>query len=146
MSLTKLYSSFMDSPRAEHIHDDAALHYITTLTSISSGPSISSHLGREAKLYKKKEQKVLSSVESGNSLVVEVATTLEFLNGGGSFLPGLDDNFITGQVITAPVVRVSSHHRSCLFANSYRFTWSILKTTRSSKFGYIGIKLASSSK
>ena len=102
--LGKIYSAFLDNIRADVWHSDASLHYITTLVTVSSGAEIAAHFRRQARLYKLKEQKVLSAVESGNTLVLEVATTIEFENGGGAILPNLDDNFLADQVVTTPMV------------------------------------------
>src|SRR4051794_17166984 len=104
-SLKQVYSSFMHDPKADVLHSNAGLHYITTLTSFASSSAIATHLAREARLYKKKEQKIISSVETGDSLVLEVATTIEFVNGGGAILVGLDDNFLSDQTVIAPFVR-----------------------------------------
>jgi hypothetical protein len=46
-------------------------------------------------------------VEGTNALAVEVHTTLELLSGGGSYLPGLDDNFLADRIVTFPIVCMS---------------------------------------
>jgi len=101
--LGQLYTRFLTSPTEDVLHPEAVLHYITSLTSVHKDKIIS-HLEREAVCYKKKEQRVLSSVESQNSCVLEVATTIEFVHSGGAFLGGIDDNFVSDQTVTAPIV------------------------------------------
>ncbi|KAF3170882.1 hypothetical protein TWF106_010370 [Orbilia oligospora] len=106
-SLTKLYSQFITSPKRDSLHNQAGLHYIgSTGSSFQSGDAIINHLKREAGWYTKKEQKILSSVESHNSVVVEISNLIEFTNGGGMLLPNLDDNFVTDQTVTLPMVHI----------------------------------------
>ncbi|KAF3090829.1 hypothetical protein TWF569_010254 [Orbilia oligospora] len=106
-SLTKLYSEFITSPKRDSLHNQAGLHYIgSTGSSFQSGDAIINHLKREAGWYTKKEQKILSSVESHNSVVVEISNVIEFTNGGGMLLPNLDDNFVTDQTVTLPMVHI----------------------------------------
>jgi hypothetical protein len=103
--LTKLYSKFLTDPQKDVLHAQAGLHYIsTTGNSFQTNTAILGHLTREALLYKYKEQKVLSAVEAPNAVVVEVSAAIEFQNGGGVLLPGLDDNFVTDQTVHLPMV------------------------------------------
>ncbi|KAK6336414.1 hypothetical protein TWF696_001972 [Orbilia brochopaga] len=105
--LTSLYSDFLLDPKKEVLHPQAGLHYIaSTGNSFHSASAIIAHLAREAILYSKKEQKLLSAVESRDSVVLEVATTIEFTNGGGALLPGLDDNFVADQTVYFPMVHI----------------------------------------
>ncbi|KAF3919560.1 hypothetical protein ABW20_dc0102583 [Dactylellina cionopaga] len=105
--LTKLYSQFLVDPKKDVLHAQAGLHYISsTANSIQSNSAIISHFTKESFLYNKKEQKVLSAVESGNAVVLEVSVVIEFTNGAGIWLPGLDDNFITDQTVILPVVHI----------------------------------------
>ncbi|EWC45928.1 hypothetical protein DRE_04721 [Drechslerella stenobrocha 248] len=105
--LTLLYSDFLADPKKEVLHTQAGLHYIgSTGASFQSASTIVAHLAREAILYKKTEQKVLSAVEARDAVVVEVDTTIEFVNGGGALLPGLDDNFVTDHTVQLPMVHI----------------------------------------
>ncbi|KAK6532998.1 hypothetical protein TWF281_007164 [Arthrobotrys megalospora] len=105
--LTRLYSEFINSPRRDALHSQAGLHYIgSTGSSFQSGDAIINHLKKEATWYTKKEQKVLASVETQNSVVFEVSNVIEFTNGGGMLLPNLDDNFVTDQTVTLPMVHI----------------------------------------
>ncbi|KAF3938588.1 hypothetical protein ABW19_dt0210267 [Dactylella cylindrospora] len=105
--LTALYTAFLTNPKKEVLHAQAGLHYISsTGNSFQTSAAIIGHLTREALLYEKKEQKVLSAVESSDAVVVEVSTTIEFKNGGGVLLPGLDDNFVADQTVYLPMVHI----------------------------------------
>ena len=104
MTLNDTYQRFLDRPSQGALADKAALHYITTLTSISDAPAIIKHLQVQEKLLKKTKQQVVSVVEGRHALSVDVETTLEFLNGGGAYLPGLDDNFVADRTVTFPMV------------------------------------------
>ena len=55
-------------------------------------------------------------VEGRHALSVDVETTLEFLNGGGAYLPGLDDNFVADRTVTFPMVSVPCTLPSCFGA------------------------------
>ena len=103
-SLKALYQSFLAKPNASALTDMASLHYITTLTTIHTAAGITKHFTAHDKVLKKKQEKVLNAVESPNSVCLDVETTLEFLQGGGAYLPGLDDNFLADRIVTFPMV------------------------------------------
>ena len=105
MSLST-YKAFLGSLSASALADDVSLHYITTLTSIQGATAVSKHFSVQEKFLKKKGEKVLSAVDGGNSLAVDVETTIEFVQGGGAYLPGLDDNFVADRTVTFPMVRL----------------------------------------
>ncbi|KAL7273033.1 hypothetical protein RUND412_004135 [Rhizina undulata] len=105
MSLKATYTRFLSAPKTSALFpSDPSLNYITTTQSILSAESIVKHLTHEATQLKKKVEKVLSSVETGDTLALEVETEIEFVLSGGSFLPGMDDNFVTDQSIVLPIV------------------------------------------
>ena len=105
MSLAAKYKAFLAQPSpSAFASENASLHYITTLTSIYEAPAIMKHFAVQEKLLKKKEQKLLTVIESANALSVDVETTIEFVNGGGAYLPGLDDNFIADRIVNFPMV------------------------------------------
>jgi hypothetical protein len=106
MTLSAQYQRFLANPSAAALADAAAIHYITTLTTINDAAEIVKHLGAQDKQLKKKGEKVLSAIESSSGLCVDVETTIEFVSGGGAYLPGLDDNFLSDRVATFPVVSV----------------------------------------
>jgi hypothetical protein len=108
MSLSATYKAFLASPSPSALADHASLHYITTLTTINEAPAIIKHFTVQEKLLKLNEQKVLSTIESPDGgLCVDVQVTIEFIQGGGAYLPGLDDNFVSDRLVTFPMVRGS---------------------------------------
>ena len=104
MTISDTYRTFLDRPSQGALAEKAALHYITTLTSIHDAAAIIKHLSVQEKLLKKTKQKVLSVVEGRHALSLDVETTIEFQNGGGAYLPGLDDNFVADRTVTFPMV------------------------------------------
>ncbi|KAF2270462.1 hypothetical protein CC78DRAFT_133504 [Lojkania enalia] len=106
MTLSAKYQAFLASPSSGALADNASLHYITTLTSIHEPAPILRHFSVQEKLLKKKAEKVLSAVESANGLCLDVETTIEFVAGGGAYLPGLDDNFVADRLVTFPMVHI----------------------------------------
>lgn len=107
MALQAAYQQFLAAPKESALASNASLNYITTLTTLNSSAAIIKHLGIQSHDLKKKEEKLLDAVESANALAVEVHTTVEFVTGGGSYLPGLDDNFLADRVVTFPVVCIT---------------------------------------
>jgi len=105
MSLRDSYAAFLANPSSGALAANASLHYITTLTSIQDATAMIKHLSVQEKLLKKKAQKILDAVEGRHALSVDVDTTIEFQNGGGAYLPGLDDNFVADRTVTFPTVR-----------------------------------------
>ena len=104
MTLVQTYQSFLASPSAAPLASDAAINYVTTLTTVSGPDAIVKHFAREQKLLKRKREEVLHVIESSNALCLEMDTTIEFVQGGGAYLPGLDDNFLADQVVDLPMV------------------------------------------
>lgn len=104
-SLKAIYQSFLASPSASALAEDASLNYITTLTTINSATAVNKHMKALGSVLKKKQEKVLSTVEGENAICLDVETTIEFVTGGGAYLPGLDDNFLADRVVTFPLVR-----------------------------------------
>jgi hypothetical protein len=106
MTLSATYLAFLNNPARAALADDAALHYITTLTSLHGADAVMKHLAVQEKLLKKKSHKILDTVEGRNALSVDVEVTIEFENGGGAYLPGLDDNFIADRTVTFPMIHI----------------------------------------
>ena len=104
-SLKSVYQSFLTSPYASALNENASLNYITTLTTISSAAAIVRHHAAHEKVLTKKEEKILSCVEGSNALCLDIETTLEFIAGGGAYLPGLDGNFLVDRAVTFPIVK-----------------------------------------
>jgi hypothetical protein len=104
MTLRDTYARFLAAPASGALADNATLHYVSTLTSINDATAIIKHFSAQEKLLKKTSQKILDTVEGRHALSVDVETTIEFSNGGGAYLPGLDDNFVADRTVTFPMV------------------------------------------
>lgn len=104
MALKAVYERFLSSPTSGVLSPDVSLSYITTTTSITGSEQVIKHLSNQEKAVKKKGDKILSIVETPDTVVLDVETTLEFVTGGGAYLPSLDDNFLADRVVTFPTV------------------------------------------
>lgn len=122
MSLALAYEAFLASPSATHLSENASLNYITTLITVNGAAEIAKHASQQHSILKKQQEKVLSSIENGNAVCLEIETTVEFLTGGGAYVPGLDDNFIADHVVTFPIVNHSLLVPKSCFDNIYRYT------------------------
>lgn len=108
MSLRATYERFLGSPNAESLSETASLNYVTTLTTVNRAEPITTHLQKQNKsVVKKRAEKVIGAVEGASALSLDVETTLEFISGGGAYLPGLE-NFVTDKVVTFPAVSQSN--------------------------------------
>ncbi|KAJ8070875.1 hypothetical protein OCU04_001235 [Sclerotinia nivalis] len=108
MSLQSAYKQFLAAPNPSLLTSDASLHFITTLISVNGSSNIVKHLNGEEHQLKKKEETFLNIVEGTSSIAAEVHTTVEFKTSGGSYLPGLDDNFLTDRTVTFPIIHIVS--------------------------------------
>ncbi|KAE8446396.1 hypothetical protein EG329_012001 [Mollisiaceae sp. DMI_Dod_QoI] len=108
MSLQAVYKQFLAAPNSALLASNASLHYITTLVTINGSSEIIKHLNNQSKELKKKEEKYLDVVEGKDGLAVELHTTIEFVFGGGAYLPGLDDNFLADRIVTFPIIHMVS--------------------------------------
>ena len=106
MALRSMYEKYLASGGPEALNENAALHYIPTLTTINSSPAIVRHHTAQSKVLRKKLEKIVSCIEGDDALCLDVETTIEFLSGGGAYLPGLDDNFVADRIVTFPVVSI----------------------------------------
>ncbi len=106
MTLRNAYEKFLAGPAAAGLAENASINYIPTLTTIRGAAAVGKHFHAQAKQLAKKSEKVLSAIEGQDGLCVDVETTVEFMSGGGAYLPGLDDNFLADRTATFPVVGV----------------------------------------
>ena len=106
-SLKGIYQDYLADPSASVLRDNASLNYITTLTTINTAAAIVKHNTAHQKVLKKKAERVLSCIESSDAVCMDIETTLEFVIGGGAYLPGLDDNFLADRTVTFPMVSKS---------------------------------------
>lgn len=131
MSLKAIYERFLADPNSAALSPDVSLNYITTTTVFNGADAVLKHLSSQQKIVKKKSDKTLSAIEATGALVLDVETTLEFVSGGGAYLPSLDDNFLADRVVTFPTVGslpglalaallMSDSSRSILFASTRR--------------------------
>ncbi|KAL8738465.1 MAG: hypothetical protein Q9181_000721 [Wetmoreana brouardii] len=105
-SLKATYQNYLANPDASAFAPDGTLNYVTTLTTIHKAEAIAKHLTAHQRVLRRKHENILNTVESDNALCLEVETTIEFITGGGSYLPGLDDNFLADQLITIPIIHI----------------------------------------
>ncbi|RAH66247.1 uncharacterized protein BO66DRAFT_186661 [Aspergillus aculeatinus CBS 121060] len=106
MSLKDVYSRFLTNPKSVPLATDASLVYITTTTKVDGDAAIVSHFSKQQRIVKTKSETILDAFESTNSLCLDIETTLEFVSGGGAYLPQLDDNFLADHVATFPTVHI----------------------------------------
>jgi hypothetical protein len=105
MSLKSIYQRFLEVPNPISLSENASLHYITTVTTFNGPNAIIRHLeDQNKKVVTIQSAKVISAVEGQTSIALEVETTLEFISGGGSYLPGLEE-FVVDKIATFPTVR-----------------------------------------
>lgn len=104
MALQTAYKQFLAAPNSSALAANASLHYVTSTTSFSGSTEIIKHFGTLRNQVKKKKESFLSVVEGQNAIAAEIETTLEFVTGGASYLPGLDDNFLTDRIVYLPIV------------------------------------------
>ena len=104
MSLPDLYQRFLADPRSASLASDVSLVYIPTTTKLDSADAVRSHLAKQHTVVKTKAQNVLGVVEGSDALCLDIETTLEFVSGGGAYLPSLEDNFLTDRVVSFPTV------------------------------------------
>jgi hypothetical protein len=102
------YQAFLASPTASALSSNASINYITTTTAVHEPAAIIKHLQVHQKQVVKKDEKILYTIESSNGLCLETEVTLQFHNGGGAFLPGMDENVIDERIVTFPLVHVVS--------------------------------------
>ena len=113
MALQAAYQQYLATPNSSFLAENASLHYITTLTTFHGPAEIIKHLNNQTKKIKKKSEKIIDVVDGSSSLAVETELTIEFLNGGGAYLPGIDDNFLADREVTLLVVCYSIDSTCC---------------------------------
>lgn len=104
MSLQSAYKQFLAAPNPSLLTTDASLHFITTLITVHGASDVVKHLNGQNHQLEKKEETFLNTVEGPSSIAAEIHTTIEFKTSGGSYLPGLDDNFLADRTVTFPIV------------------------------------------
>ncbi|RDA83030.1 hypothetical protein CP532_6885 [Ophiocordyceps camponoti-leonardi (nom. inval.)] len=100
------YKQFLAAPSTSLLADQATLHYVTTTTTFTGATDIVKHLSALQRQVQKKKQDVLSTIDGGHVVALEVDTELEFLTSGGVYLPGLDDNFLSDRTASLPIMHI----------------------------------------
>lgn len=106
MALQAKYQRYLSNPSQEALAPNASLHYVSSLTSLHGPAAIIKHLAAQQQLLKTKNN-FLNAFESDNSLCVEAETTVQFGDGGGTYLPGVEDNFLFDKTATIPIVSLA---------------------------------------
>jgi hypothetical protein len=122
MALQAAFKQFLASPNTSLLADNASIHYITTLVTYNGPADIIKHVNSQGHQLKKKKEEFLDVVEGQDALAAEVETTIEFLTGGGAYLPALDDNFLADRTVTFPIVCSSARNCYSYSANFYPLT------------------------
>jgi hypothetical protein len=152
MSLRAVYERFLADPSPAVLSPDVSLNYVTTTTTIQRADVVISHLSSQKRIAKRKSEKILSAIEGQGSLCLDVETTLEFVSGGGAYLPSLDDNFLIDRLATFPMVfllfvlLLHGPIRYITDDNLYRSILSVsIRRRRFSRSGSIGTRVRYSS-
>jgi len=103
MTLQASYERYLAKPTAAAFSADAAIHYIPTLSTFVQPQNVLKHLELQNQQLSVKTN-VLNVIEGTNALCLETETTIRFMLGGGSYLPGLDDNFLADRTVSLPIV------------------------------------------
>ncbi|KAA8648487.1 hypothetical protein EYZ11_002000 [Aspergillus tanneri] len=106
MIFKDLYQRFLVGPKPAALAPDVSVNYITTTTTVDGADAVFNHFTKQEHVVKCKSQQVIDAVEGPNSVCVDVETTLEFVSGGGVYLPSMDDNFLADRVATFPTVHI----------------------------------------
>ncbi|KAJ5183735.1 hypothetical protein N7492_001351 [Penicillium capsulatum] len=99
------YQKFLVNPRSAPLAADVSLYYVASSTTFEGADAVSTHASRHASVVKKSEQ-TINVIESADSLVLDQETTLDFIDGGGVYLPTLDDSLIANNVVTIPTLHI----------------------------------------
>jgi hypothetical protein len=102
--MSATYKQFLAAPNSSLLADNASLHYVTTTLSFTGATEIIKHLATLRNQAKKTREDVLDLVEGHGSIAVQLNTAIEFITGGGPYLPGLDDNFLADRTVYLPIV------------------------------------------
>lgn len=142
MSLQDVYQGFLADPKSASLAPDMSLIYITTTTKFEQADSVLTHLSKQQTIVKKKSEQIISAIEAPDSLCLDVETTLEFVSGGGAYLPSLDDNFLADRVATFPTVG-SAHSVEDVASNSVHsyILFGSIPRDKSSRLDCTGIRL-----
>ncbi|KAL2831777.1 hypothetical protein BDW59DRAFT_140007 [Aspergillus cavernicola] len=106
MSLKDVYQRFLADPRSAPLASDVSLIYITSTTELNDAEAVIKHLTRQQHIVNVKSQTVIDTVQGSNSLCLDVVTAVQFVSGGGAYLPNLDETFLLDRVATFPTIHI----------------------------------------
>ena len=105
MALQSKYHQYLSRPNVDAFAPGASLVYVPTSVTITGPAAIIKHHSAQEQQLKRKEN-FLNVVEGSSSICVESETTILFDGGGGTYLPGLDENFLIDRTVSLPIVCV----------------------------------------
>ncbi|KAJ5936637.1 hypothetical protein N7466_003087 [Penicillium verhagenii] len=100
------YRKFLANPRSAKVAANLTLIYVPSTTRFDGSDAVLTHLTKQTAIVKKNAENIINAIEASDSLVLDVETTLEFLEGGGAYLPSLSDNFLADRVVTIPTLHI----------------------------------------
>ncbi|KAJ5347960.1 uncharacterized protein N7506_001213 [Penicillium brevicompactum] len=100
------YQRFLDNPKAAKLAGDISLIYVPTTTKFDQPDNVITHVLKQSHIVKTRSHNVISAIEGSDALCLDMETTLEFREGGGAYLPSLDDNFLADRVVTFPTIHI----------------------------------------
>jgi hypothetical protein len=143
MSLKTIYERFLASPNPLSLTENASINYIPTLRTFAQPGPVIRHLENQNKNeVRNKAEKTIAAVEGHDSLSLDLETTLEFISGGGAYLPGLE-NFVTDRVVVFPSVSPSSNVEERKYSSNLTRCISLTSTatTKFSESASTGIRV-----
>lgn len=144
------YKKFLNKGNAP-LAANVSLIYVPTTTRIDGADAVASHVRRQASIVEKQSEEIINVIESSNALCLDIEVTLKF-NGGGAYLPAMDDNFLADSVanistVNSPRSRSLGFSKSTILANAASCSSTSsnsMPRTRFSRFEFTGTKLRSS--
>lgn len=103
MSLKDVYQRFLAAPSSGPLASDVSLYYITSTTEFKGAEKVIKHLTKQQEI-KIKSQTIIDAVQGSSALSLDVDTSLQFLTGGGAYLPNLDETFLFDRDARFPTV------------------------------------------
>lgn len=104
------YKKFLNNSGDAPLAANVSLIYVPTTTRIDGADAVKNHVSRQARIVKKTSEQVINAIESSNALCLDIEVTLAFVEGGGAYLPTMDDNFLIDRVATIPTVSSPRPH------------------------------------
>ncbi|KAL2862040.1 hypothetical protein BJX68DRAFT_15878 [Aspergillus pseudodeflectus] len=106
MSLKDVYQRFLSDPRSAPLAPDVSLIYITSTTEFNGAEAVLKHLTKQQHIIKTNSQTVIDAVQGSNALSLDIETALQFVSGGGAYLPNLDETFLLDRVAKFPTIHI----------------------------------------